>query len=93
MALSIMAEHCFPECHLRSVTYAECHIYRKPFMLSVVMLNVILLNAVMLSVFMLSVVMLSVVAPLRTQYLHYCIFHSKVWPILLFMAVISSTMQ
>jgi hypothetical protein len=53
-----------------NVVYAECHLCRMSFMLSVIMLSVVMLSVVMLSVFMLnviilSVVMLNVVAPMR----------------------------
>ncbi len=43
MTFSMMAENCYVQCHLRSVTY-------EPFMLTVVILNVIMPSVIMLSV-------------------------------------------
>jgi hypothetical protein len=62
MALSIMAEHCYAECHLWRLSLM-LSVTNKPLMLSFIMLSVIMLSVIMLNVVALSVVMLNVVAP------------------------------
>ncbi len=76
MSLSIIAEHCYGECHLwwvplmASVTYGECHLWWVSLILSVTYAEChlfwashipFMLSVIMLNVIMLNVIMLNVI--------------------------------
>jgi hypothetical protein len=49
VTLSIMAEHCYADCHLRSPSLM-LNVTNEPLMVGVIMLNVVVMNVIVLSV-------------------------------------------